>query len=119
MWTDPVPSKTALPVPDRRRHVRYRLAVPITVYRKGAPAVRGISVEISESGMSALVGDELAVGDTVDLEPVAGSRISALIRRQMGKIFGFEFLNLTSAQIQRIGEICATLPHYQSKTLDI
>jgi hypothetical protein len=69
--------------------------------------------------MSALISESLPVGDTVELEPVVGDRMSTLIRRHSGRVHGFEFLNLTSAQTQRIEKQCEALPKYQSKTLDI
>jgi len=119
MRTDTASSETSLSVPDRRRHVRYRFSAPITVHPNGRSAVRGMSLEISESGMSVLIGDVLVVGDTVELEPVAGSRVAALVRRHSGRIYGFEFSNLTPAQIQRIAEVCKSLPKYLCKTLDI
>jgi len=119
MKTDTASNEASLSAPDRRRHDRYRFSAPITVYPNGRSAIRGISLEISESGMSALFGDGLVVGDTVELEPVAGSMVSALVRRQSGKIYGFEFSNLTPAQIQRIAEICKSLPKYLCNTLDI
>ena len=119
MRTDTASSEASLGFPDRRRHVRYRFSAPITVEPNGRSAIRGMSLEISESGMSALIGDVLVVGDTVRLEPVVDSRVSALVRRQSGKIYGFEFLNLTPVQIQRIAEVCKALPKYECKTLDI
>ena len=119
MRTDTTSSEASWHLPDRRRHVRYRFSAPITVEPNGRSAIRGMSLEISESGMSALIGDVLVVGDTVRLEPVVDSRVSALVRRQSGKIYGFEFLNLTPAQIQRIAEVCKALPKYECKTLDI
>ena len=115
-----VSSEASPGVPDRRRHARYRYSVPITVHSKnGSSAIRGMSLEISESGMSAMISDELTVGDTVELEPIVSSRVSALVRRHHGKIYGFEFLNLTKAQIRRIVKECEMLPTYQSHTLDI
>jgi len=112
-------SEKSAGVPDRRRHDRYRFTVPITVHSAGRSAIRGMSLEISERGLSALIGDALIVGDTVELEPVAGGRVSALVRRHHGKIYGFEFLNLAPEQIQRIVEICNPLLKYQSNALDI
>ncbi len=107
-------------VPDRRRHLRYRFSVPTTVHsRNGRSPIRGMSLEISESGMSALISDAFTVGDTVELEPIAGSKVSALVRRRNGRIYGFEFLNLTKAQIRKIAKECNMLPTYQSHTLDI
>jgi hypothetical protein len=115
-----VSSEVSPSIPDRRRHARYRFSAPITVHSKnGSSAIRGMSLEISESGMSALISDELMVGDTVELDPVIGSRVSALVRRHHGKIYGFEFLNLTKAQIRAIAKECKMLPIYQSHTLDI
>jgi PilZ domain len=119
MRTDTASSEASLGFSDRRRHVRYRFSAPITVEPNGRSAIRGMSLEISESGMSALIGDVLVVGDTVGLEPVLGSRVTALVRRQSGKIYGFEFLNLAPEEIQRIAEVCKALPKYECKTLDI
>jgi len=119
MKTDPISNVASASAPDRRRHARYRFSVPITVHSSGHQAVRGMSLEISESGMSAMIGDVLQVGDTVELEPVAGGRVSALVRRHSGKIYGFEFRNLTPAQSRRIVESCELLPLYDSKTLNI
>lgn len=119
MRTETASSEAPLGILDRRRHDRYRFSAPITVHLNGGSALPGISLEISESGMSALIGATLVVGTTVELEPVAGSRVSALVRRHSGKIHGFEFLNLTFAQIHQIAEVCKSLPKYQCKTLDI
>lgn len=119
MRTDTASSENSPSVSDRRRHDRYRFSAPITVHVGGGSAIPGMSLEISESGMSALIGAVLEVGGTVELEPVAGGKVSALVRRHSGKIYGFEFLNLTPEQIQRIGEICNPLPKYQSHALDI
>lgn len=119
MKTGTASNEVSLSIPDRRRHDRYRFSTPITVQVKGRSAIRGISVEISESGMSALMAEALVVGDIVELEPVAGGRVSALVRRHSGKIYGFEFRSLTSVEIQRIAEVCKSLPKYQCKTLDI
>jgi len=81
--------------------------------------VKAVSLEISESGMSALVSGALPVGEAVDLEPIAGSRVSALIRRHNGKIYGFEFLNLTQAQVRQIAQDCKALPKFQTRVLDV
>jgi hypothetical protein len=78
-----------------------------------------MSLEISESGMSALISHELTLGAAVELEPIAGGRVSALVRRHTGKVYGFEFLNLAPAPVQRIVENYKMLPLYSSRTLDI
>ena len=115
-----VSSETSPSVPDRRRHVRYRYSIPIQIHsRNGGSVIRGMSLEISESGMSAMISDELTVGDTVELEPIVRCRVSALVRRHHGKIYGFEFLNLTKAQIRGIAKECRMLPTYHGHSLDI
>jgi hypothetical protein len=78
-----------------------------------------MSVEISESGASVIVGASLKVGDMVELEPVGGSPAAAVVRRSLGKICGFEFLDLSQHQAGKIREMCKMLPQYRSKTLDI
>ncbi len=79
----------------------------------------GISIEISQSGISALAGDGLTVGEKVKVEPIAGDRVSAMIVRKTGKIYGIEFLNLTAAQVEKISHSCQLLPLYRRNTLDI
>jgi len=119
MKTDVVSNTASAGVSDRRRHARYRFSTPITVHPSNRPAMPGMSLEISESGMSVLIGDALKVGEAVRLQPIAGGDVSALVRRQTGKIYGLEFLNLTSAQMQRIAENCKRLPLYRDNTLGI
>ena len=117
--TDLVSDGVSASIPDRRRHARYRFSAPITVHSSNGSAIPGMSLEISQSGMSALLGDVLTVGDRVEVEPVAGGRVSALIVRNSGKIYAFEFLHLSPAQVRRIGENCKMLPRYNCKTLDV
>ena len=103
--------------PDRRRHTRYRLSVPITIRSADGTSIPGISIEISQSGISSITADPLKVNDTVELEPIAGGKISAVVRRNIGS--GFEFLNLTPDQSERILESCKMLALYQNTTLGI
>jgi PilZ domain len=105
--------------PDRRRHPRYRFSTPITVTSTDGVAMPGIGIEISESGMSAITADSLQVNDRVQLEPVAGGKALASVRRIIGRVSGFEFFNLSAEQAQRIRENCKVLPLYQGKSLGI
>lgn len=106
-------------VTDRRRHARYRFSVPINIYSADRLVIPGISLEISESGMSAITAASLQLGTTVELESVLATRISALVRHNVGRIYGFEFLNLTVEQTSEINESCKTRSRYQSGTLGI
>jgi hypothetical protein len=105
--------------PDRRRHPRYRFSAPVTIRSADGVAVPAITLEISESGLSAISADAMKVNDTVELEPIAGGKASALVRRNIGRVSGFEFVNLTAEQVQRIRKSCTLLPRYQGKSLGI
>ncbi len=104
---------------DRRRHPRYRFSVPITIRSADGVVMPGISIEISTSGISAITADLLELNDTVELEVIAAGKVRAVIRHNIGKIYGFEFLNLTPEQTQQIRERCKLLPLYRGKTLGI
>ena len=71
--------------PDRRRHARYRLSVPITIRSADGTSISGICIEISQSAISAITADPLKVNDTVELEPIAGGKVSAIVRLQYWK----------------------------------
>jgi hypothetical protein len=104
-------------VPDRRRHPRYRYSAPINLLASDGSVVPGITLEISESGLSAVFGTPLRVGDTIEVEPVVGGKASACIRRNLGKVYGFEFLDLTTEQAQQIRDKCKMLPVYRCAVL--
>ena len=104
-------------VPDRRRHPRYRYSAPITALASDGSVVPGITLEISESGLSAVFGVPLRVGDTTEVGPVAGGKASARIRRNLGKVYGFEFLGLTTEQTEQIRNKCKMLPVYRCAVL--
>lgn len=106
-------------IPDRRRHPRYRYSAPITVLAPDGSVVPGMTLEISESGLSAVIGVPLRVGDTTQVEPVAGGKASARIRRNLGKVYGLEFLDLTTEQVQHIRDKCKKLPIYRCQALGI
>jgi hypothetical protein len=105
--------------PDRRRHPRYRFSVPLTITGSDGVMMSGISIEISASGLSAIIAESLKLNDTVEIEPIAAVKVLALVRHNIGKIYGFEFLNLTTEQTQRITDSCRMLPQYKGKSLGI
>jgi c-di-GMP-binding flagellar brake protein YcgR len=93
-------------VSERRRSPRYWLSVLLTIRAADGSAMQGLSVEISEGGMSAMASAPLNVGDAVELEPVEGGRVSAVVRHKLGQMYGFEFVELSGEQAQRIAERC-------------
>jgi PilZ domain-containing protein len=105
--------------PDRRRYPRYRFGALITVRPPGGGAIPAMTLEINESGLSALVGATLKVGDRLELEPIAGGRTSAIVRRTVGRVSGFEFLDLSPEQAQDIRDRCKRLPLFRGEKLGL
>jgi hypothetical protein len=103
---------------ERRRHSRHRLGLPIQVWLEDGRAYPAMAFEMSESGMSAATTSDLCVGDEVDLSPVATYRVSAIVRRKTGSMYGFQSVELTEKQQKGIREMCKDLPLFRSM-LDI
>jgi hypothetical protein len=91
---------------ERRRHPRFLFSAWMTVRLKDGISMPGISVDMSASGLSAMVSGLLTQGDTVLLEPVAGGPASARVRHKLGRLYGFEFVDLTAQQGERIVQSC-------------
>ena len=80
---------------ENRRRPRYKLGVAIKVYARGQRVLRGETVDISESGISALLRDEVPLGEVVRLEFTLASgevEVLAVARQRNAFRFGFEFL---------------------------
>jgi PilZ domain len=104
---------------ERRRFRRYHYSAPIFIRSGDGSKVRGISLEISECGTAVIATAPVKVGELVELEPVGGGVARAILRRNVGKLYGFEFLGLGSEQVERIRELCKMLPSYHVKALDV
>ncbi|HUO25352.1 MAG TPA: PilZ domain-containing protein [Candidatus Aquilonibacter sp.] len=103
---------------DRRSHVRYRRSDPVTVVAKGRH-IPAITVEMSQSGLSAVLSSPLNTGEAVEIYPIAGGTVQAQVRHRVGKVFGFEFLKLTEKQSRKIAKECKHLPVYTNHGLGI
>lgn len=104
---------------DRRSRPRYRFSTPVMIRSAGREPVPAITMEISENGLSALVGAEFHVGQQLELDPVGGGKAAAIVRRSVGRLCGFEFLGLSQEQVQNIRERCKTLPLYRGGTIGV
>ena len=104
---------------DRRQRPRYRFSIPLNIQPSEVPAVPGMSIEISESGISAITPAELKLNDKVVLHPIAGGPIPALVRYHVGRVYGFEFLPLGPEQATKIREICKKLALYPGNHMGI
>jgi hypothetical protein len=97
-----------------RRHTRSLFTVPLTLHHfiaRGERVSRGISLDISEAGVGALVQGSLQVGETVAIDLPLAERILntvAIVRHTSKVSSGFEFVGLSSEERQQIVSITAT-----------
>jgi hypothetical protein len=96
---------------ERRRHPRCRLSERILIHRKDGSSYRATTCEISLSGLSAATTGILRPGEEVRLSPLVGDQVSAIVRRKIGTIYGFEFVSVPhgsgrpSRSMRRIGAL--------------
>lgn len=97
---------------DRRRYKRFRLSLPISVSGSDASIIPAMTLEVSEGGLSAVLVSDLKIGEIVKVYPVAGETLTAQVRHRVGKIHGFQFLEVSDEQVGRLREVCSKLPRY-------
>jgi hypothetical protein len=96
---------------DARRHPRFKLEVDIRVYPRDCPVVRGHTVDVSESGISAMLLVEVPIGEVVRLElalPMGNVEALAMVRQRNAFRYGFQFVEASSSQ-DVIGRTCRHL----------
>lgn len=91
-----------------RRHSRALFSVPVTLRHLmtgGIGSTRGISLDISEGGLGAIVQGDLRVGEMVEIDVRISERplsAVAIVRHTSNVRSGFEFLGLTPEERQQI-----------------
>jgi hypothetical protein len=101
---------------EARRHPRFNLDIPIRIYPRNASVVRGTTVDISESGISAMLRVEVPIGEVVRLEfelPAGPVEVHALVCQRSAFRYGLQFVESSSAQ-EVIGRTCRELAMEQS-----
>ncbi len=99
---------TSIPV---RRPARALFSVPITLHYLsggGVRTTRGITLDISECGLGALVQGNLHVGDTVAIDLILHEHplsTVAIVRHSSNVQSGFEFLGMTAEERLQITNI--------------
>ena len=96
---------------EARRHPRYQFETEMRIYPRNSAVIRGHSVDISESGISAILRDEVRVGEVLRLEftlPTGDVEIHAHVRQRNAFRYGFEFLEAIS-QLEIIQRACRQL----------
>ncbi len=80
---------------DARRHPRFKLEVDIDIHSSTSGLLEGHTVDISESGISAMLRIEVPLGEIVELEfmlPLGPVNICAAVRQRNAFRYGFQFL---------------------------
>jgi hypothetical protein len=106
---------------DARCRPRFKLDVEILIYIRDSPVIRGHTVDISESGISAMLRDEVPLDAVVRLEfevPRGSVEIAAVLRQRNAFRYGFQFLEASTA-LEIIGRTCAQLAMDQSPNLQL
>ena len=109
----PVPT-----IPDARRQPRFKIAVDITINSRKCGVLEGHTVDISESGIAAMLRIEASLGEVVELAfalPCGAVTIQAIGRQRNAFRYGFEFVNSDSAH-ELIRRTCRELAIDQSLT---
>jgi PilZ domain-containing protein len=81
--------------PDARRQPRFRLEVDITINTKTCGVVKGTTVDISESGVSARLKLEVSLGEFVELQfmlPYGPVTVYAVGRQRSAFRYGLQFV---------------------------
>ena len=111
-------TRPAREVVDARRYPRFKLEADICVYPRNRAVVRGHTVDISESGISAMLREEVQLDEVVRLEftlPHGAVEVHALVRQRNAFRYGFQFLESSDAQ-DVIGRTCRELAMEQIET---
>jgi len=94
-----------------RRHPRTLCSVSVTLRHLAARGIqtrRGVSLDISEGGLGALVQGELSVGETVEIDlqlHAHALRAFGIVRHSSSVRSGFEFLGLKAEERQQIASL--------------
>ncbi len=80
---------------DARRQPRYKLEVDIRIDSRACGVLKGRTVDISESGISAMLMLEVPLGEFVELQftlPFGPVKVYATVRQRSAFRYGFQFV---------------------------
>jgi predicted transport protein len=101
---------------DQRRQPRFKLEVKISINSRTSGLLKGYTVDISDSGISAIVRIEVPLDEVVELEftlPLGPVRVYAMVRQRSAFRYGFQFVQSESAE-EIIKATCRELAIEQS-----
>jgi hypothetical protein len=82
-------------VGDARRQPRFKIQVKIRIRSRTGEVLEGETVDISESGISAMLKIEVPLGELVELAftlPFGQVKIYAMVRQRSAFRYGFQFV---------------------------
>jgi hypothetical protein len=98
-------------VSNRRCSPRFKLETKIRIYPRNRPVVRGYTIDISESGISAMLPEEIPLNELVRLEfclRTGDVDIYAMVQQRSAFRYGFKFVEPCSSE-DAVGMICRQL----------
>jgi len=105
-------------IPDVRRQPRFKIEVDIRINSRSCGVLKGYTVDISESGIVAMLRIEASLGEVVKLEfelPWGAVTIRAIGRQRNAFRYGFEYVDSASVH-ELIRRTCRDLAVDQSLT---
>jgi hypothetical protein len=106
-------------IADARRYPRFKIAIDIRINSWSCGVLKGRSVDISESGIAAILPIEAPLGEVVELNftlPFGPVTIHAMVRQKNAFRYGFEFVDSDSVHAV-IRRTCRELAVEQSVIL--
>ena len=105
-------------IPDARRQPRFKMEVDIRINSRKCGELKGYTVDISESGIAAMLRIEAYLGEMVELDfelPCDAVTVQAIGRQRTAFRYGFEFVDPDSVH-ELIRRTCRDLAVDQSLT---
>jgi c-di-GMP-binding flagellar brake protein YcgR len=96
---------------DARGSPRFKLETDIRIYARNQAVAHGHTVDISETGIGAMLMDEIHVNEIVRLEfslPNGEVEVMAVVRQRNAFRYGFEFIENSPGR-ERVTRTCREL----------
>jgi hypothetical protein len=103
-------------IPENRHQPRFKFDVDVKIDSKTSGVLKGHTVDISESGISAMLRLEVPLGELVELHfslPFGPVHIYAMVRQRSAFRYGFQFAD-SQAALETIKTACRSLALEQS-----
>jgi c-di-GMP-binding flagellar brake protein YcgR len=97
---------------DDRRHPRFKLDLDVKIYSRASTVLTGRSVDISETGLAAMLKIEIPLDQVVRLEfklSLGLVSVRALVRQRNAFRYGFQFVEPDSDAQKLIIRFCREL----------